>query len=85
MTRAELAELLRAASYVTGDPEPLVLGSQALLGGYDAGELPLPATASDGADGFARGALFLEQHDLAVGKLVAHREKDLAYVAALLD
>jgi hypothetical protein len=141
--RAELAELLRSASHVTGDPEPLVLGSQSILGGYDEDELPLPATASveadlaflddpertksdlveaalgelsefhiqhgyyaegvdvalavlpdgwrarllqsDGAVGLPRGALFLEKHDLAVGKLVAYREKDLAYVTALLD
>ena len=30
-------------------------------------------------------ALCLERHDLAISKLVAHRGKDLAFVAALLD
>lgn len=143
MRRADLAELLRAASHVTGDPEPLVLGSQSLLGSHDEDELPLPATASmeadlaflddparaksdlveaalgelsefhlehgyyaegvdvgvavlpggwrdrlvrsDGTGGLPPGALFLEKHDVAVAKLVAHREKDLSFVAALLD
>jgi hypothetical protein len=143
VTRAELAGLLRAASHLTGDPEPLVLGSQSILGSHDEDELPLPATASmeadiaflddpartksdlveaalgelsefhlehgfyaegvdvqvaalpggwrdrliqsDGTGDLPRGALFLEKHDLAVAKLVAHREKDRSFVAALLD
>ena len=50
MRRPELAELLLAASRVTGDPESVVLGSQSILGSHDEAVLPPPATASMKAD-----------------------------------
>lgn len=143
MTRDQLAHLLRAASDITGDPDMLVIGSQAILASYGEDRLPAAATASieadvaflddpagrkadavDGAIGelslfheqfgyYAQGvsvttavlpdgwaerlvrwsnastgtsaAVFPDRHDLVVSKLVAMREKDLAFASALLD
>ncbi|MDN5763982.1 MAG: hypothetical protein L0H41_16915 [Microlunatus sp.] len=143
MNREQLAHLLRASAHIAGDPNILVIGSQAILGSFDEDDLPAPATASrevdvaflndpggqkadqvDGAIGelspfdeqfgyYAQGvevstavlptgwedrvitwqsqsarpaqALFLEPHDLAMAKLAAFRDKDRAFVTALLD
>jgi len=46
MNRAELAHVLRAAADVTGDGEILVIGSQAILGTYEADHLPPSITMS---------------------------------------
>lgn len=50
MKRQELAHILRAACQIAGEPEVLVLGSQAILGSYDEDELPAAATSSIEAD-----------------------------------
>ena len=50
MKRAQLEHVLRAASRSIGDPDLLVIGSAAILGTYDDGELPPAATRSDEAD-----------------------------------
>lgn len=50
MKRLELAHLLRAACNITGDPDVLVIGSQAILGTFDEDDLPPAATASIEAD-----------------------------------
>lgn len=50
MKRLELAHLLRAACNITGDPDVLVIGSQAILGTFDEDDLPPAATASVEAD-----------------------------------
>ncbi len=143
MNREQLAHVLRASTQIAGDPDILVIGSQAILGTFDEDDLPAPATASREADiaflndpggqkadlvdaaigelspfdeqfgyyaqgvevstavlptgwadrlttwqsqssGTARAA-FLEPHDLALAKLAAFRDKDRAFVAALLD
>lgn len=142
MKREELEHILRAAAKIAGDPEVLVLGSQSILGTYDADELPDAAHASIEADVtffedydneksdvvdmyigedsrfhlefgyYAQGVNVevavlpagwrdrvvelesdategatghcLDPHDLAVAKLVAHREKDMEFVDALL-
>lgn len=143
MNRQQLAHVLRAACSITGDRDVVVLGSQSILGSYDEGDLPAPATASMEADIaflddpdrvkadqveaaigemtpfhetnaiYAEGLhidtamlpigwrerlvrwdlqssgparpLFLEPHDLAVAKLAAGREKDMAFVGALIE
>lgn len=46
MNRLQLAHVLCAACEVTGDPDVIVLGSQAILGSYDEDDLPPEATAS---------------------------------------
>lgn len=50
MNREELAHVLRAAAWIVDDVEIVVLGSQAILGTYDAPELPDEATMSVEAD-----------------------------------
>lgn len=143
MRRSELAHILRAACDITGDPEILVIGSQAILGTFNEEELPAEATLSieadlaffddlnesksDAVDGgigelsqfhetfgvYGQGvglatatlpsgwrdrlvrfsdpeadpseALCLDAHDLVVSKLVAGREKDVAFARALLE
>ncbi|EWT07059.1 hypothetical protein N864_13015 [Intrasporangium chromatireducens Q5-1] len=143
MNRDQLAHLLRASTRIAGDPDILVIGSQAILGSFDEDDLPAPATASrevdiaflndpggkkadlvDAAIGelspfdeqfgcYAQGvevstavlptgwrdrlvvwqnqstwpsrAVFLDPHDLALAKLAAFRDKDRAFVTALLD
>lgn len=50
MNRQQLAHVLRAACQIAEDQEVLVLGSQAILGTYDEGDLPPEATASMEAD-----------------------------------
>lgn len=142
MKREELEHILRAAATIAGDPDVLVLGSQSILGSYDAHELPDAAHASIEADVtffedydndksdqvdmhigedsrfhemygyYAQGVNIevavlpagwrdrvvelktdatqgatghcLDPHDLVVAKLVAHREKDMEFVDALL-
>lgn len=138
MTRPQLEHILRAAGAISGAPEFVVIGSQALLGavpepppelassmevdlfslrspddaqlvegsigelspfhrtfgyhahavGEDTAILPsgwrarlirLASSAPGGATG-----LCLEPHDLAVSKLAAGREKDLAFVGAMI-
>lgn len=142
MNREQLAHVLRAAATVVDDSEILVVGSQAILGTYEADELPEEATMSveadvafwddpdetkadqvDGAIGeyslfhqqfgyYGQGvslatavlptgwqdrvvvfdridaepsrARCVEAHDLVISKLVAGREKDLSFAAALI-
>lgn len=50
MKRQELAHLLRAACVIAHDKEVLVVGSQAILGTYDDGELPEVVMLSREAD-----------------------------------
>lgn len=50
MRRQELAHLLRAACAIARDKEVLVIGSQAILGTYDDGELPEVVMLSREAD-----------------------------------
>ena len=50
MNREQLANVLRAAARIAGDGTILVIGSQAILGTYDAGELPSRAIVSMEAD-----------------------------------
>jgi hypothetical protein len=50
MNRQQLQHVLRAAVEIAADPEPLVIGSQAVLGTHDASELPVEATRSIEAD-----------------------------------
>lgn len=50
MKRSELQHILRAASRIVEDDEPLVLGSQAILGSHDEDSLPDDAVASIEAD-----------------------------------
>lgn len=50
MRRNQLAHILRAACDITGDPEILVIGSQAILGTFEEDELPTEATLSIEAD-----------------------------------
>ncbi|RPI21651.1 MAG: hypothetical protein EHM57_06340 [Actinobacteria bacterium] len=143
MRREELEHIVRASADIVGEPEVVVVGSQAILGTFAESELPDAAIASieadiaffedperekadlvTGAIGelslfhstfgiYAEGvaietivlpvgwrdrvvvletpntdparAVCLERHDLAASKLVAYREKDRAYVRALLD
>ena len=142
MNRTQLEHVLRAAASIVGDPDILVIGSQAMLGAYPEGLLPVEATTSieadlaflvdpdgskadrlDGAIGelsrfhetfgyYAQGcgvatavlpsgweartvefttpgaaparARCLEPHDCVVAKLVAGRDKDRAFAAALI-
>ena len=58
MKREELEHILRAAAKIAGDPEVLVLGSQSILGSYDADDLPDAAHASIEAD-----VTFFEDYD----------------------
>ncbi|MFB9315480.1 DUF6036 family nucleotidyltransferase [Nocardioides plantarum] len=50
MDRQQLAHVLRAACDVSGDPEIVVLGSQAILGSFDEDELPVEILVSMEAD-----------------------------------
>lgn len=50
MDRQQLAHVLRAACDVSGDPEIVVLGSQAILGSFDEDELPVEVLVSMEAD-----------------------------------
>ena len=50
MRRDQLEHILRAASTIAGDPEVLILGSQAILGSFSEDELPEKAHASIEAD-----------------------------------
>ena len=85
--RPELAELIEGS---LGELSPFhqtfgyradgVSPSTAMLpSGWDQRLTPLSNENTDGAIGWC-----LEPHDLAISKLAARREKDLAYVAALL-
>jgi hypothetical protein len=64
MNREQLAEVLRAASQLVND-RPVVMGSQAILGTYEAEQLPEAATVSMEAD-----VAFLEDADRAKADLV---------------
>lgn len=50
MNRSQLAYILRTACQIAGDPNALVIGSQAILGTHDDAELPEEATRSIEAD-----------------------------------
>lgn len=58
MTREQLAHVLRAASRITGDPDVLVIGSQAILGTFNEADLPPETWISIEAD-----LAFLEDPD----------------------
>jgi hypothetical protein len=64
MNREQLAEVLRAASQLVDD-RPIVMGSQAILGTYEAEQLPEAAIVSMEAD-----VAFLEDADRAKADLV---------------
>ena len=64
MNREQLAEVLRAASQLVDD-RPIVMGSQAILGSFEAEQLPEAATVSMEAD-----VAFLEDADRAKADLV---------------
>ena len=64
MNREQLAEVLRAASQLVDD-RPIVMGSQAILGTFEAEQLPEAATVSMEAD-----VAFLEDSDRAKADLV---------------
>jgi hypothetical protein len=46
MNRKQFEHVLRAVSFIAGDPEVLVIGSQSILGSYSENELPVEATGS---------------------------------------
>ncbi|MHA6695769.1 DUF6036 family nucleotidyltransferase [Homoserinimonas sp. A520] len=50
MTRKELDEAIRHATRVTQQRDVLIIGSQAILGSYNEGELPERATLSEEVD-----------------------------------
>jgi hypothetical protein len=50
VNRQQLAHILRASSRIVGDRRILVIGSQAILAGFDVDELPEEATRSIEAD-----------------------------------
>lgn len=50
MNRTQLSHVLRAAARIANDPEIIVIGSQAILGGFDEAILPLEVTMSIEAD-----------------------------------
>lgn len=50
MNRAQLQHVLRAASGIVVGSEPVVIGSQAVLGSHDEADLPIEATRSIEAD-----------------------------------
>lgn len=64
MNRQQLSDVLRAASRVADD-RPIVMGSQAILGSFDADELPDAATVSMEAD-----VAFLQDADRVKADLV---------------
>jgi hypothetical protein len=69
--REDLAHILRAASRIAGDPNVVIIGSQAILGSYDADDLPPAAHASIEADVFFRddpGHDKADTVDLAIGE-----------------
>jgi hypothetical protein len=77
MRREHLEHVLRAASQITGDPDVLVIGSQAVLGAIPEERLPPAATASIEVD----VAFFddpddrkADQVDGAIGELSAFHE-----------
>lgn len=73
MRRAPLEHLLRAASVITGEREILVMGSRSVLATRSENEPPAEATAA--LPGTAR---------LRHRRLLAGREKDLAFAGALV-
>jgi hypothetical protein len=72
MNRAALEHILRAAAAVADEHEFVVIGSQAI-------PIPIHNENTGGATGWC-----LEVHDLAVSKLVAGRDKDVAFLRVLL-
>lgn len=77
MNRAGLAHLLRAVATATGEADILVIGSQAILGSFDASDLPAVATVSVEADlGTLRpdGDELADLIDGAVGELSPFHE-----------
>lgn len=78
MNREQLAHVLRASTQIAGDPDILVIGSQAILGSFDEDDLPAPATASGEADiAFLEdpGGQKAEQVDAAIGELSSFDEE----------
>lgn len=69
MTRDELAHVLRAAATVVDDGDIVVIGSQSILGGWDAHELPEEATMSVEADIAFRNDPAEEKADLVDGAI----------------
>lgn len=72
MNREQLAHVLRAAATATGRRDLLVIGSQSILGSYDATDLPPAATVSIEADIGALdddGDVVADAIDGAIGEL----------------
>ena len=72
VNREQLAHIVRSAARITGDGDIVILGSQAILGTYDASSLPLEATMSVEADVAFRNdpdAAKADQVDGAIGEL----------------
>jgi hypothetical protein len=77
MRREHLEHVLRAASQIAGDPDVLVIGSQAILGAIPEEHLPAAATASievDVAFFDDPGDRKADQVDGAIGELSAFHE-----------
>lgn len=77
MNRAQLQHVLRAAATIVPGSEPLVIGSQAILGSHDESELPVEATRSIEADiAFLDdpGDAKADQVDGAIGELSRFHE-----------
>lgn len=70
MTRKQLEHAIRASGAICGDRDLYVVGSQAILGARP--------------DAHPDRGLCLDPTDLAVSKLAAAREKDVAFVRVLL-
>jgi hypothetical protein len=72
VNREQLAHIVRSAARIAGDGDIVILGSQAILGTYDASSLPHEATMSVEADVAFRDdpdATKADQVDGAIGEL----------------
>ncbi len=78
MNREQLSHLLRAAARIADDPNILVLGSQAILGTFDAQNLPDEVTISVEADIAFRNdpdEAKADQVDGSIGELSSFHEE----------
>lgn len=84
MKRSELEHLIRAAAAITNQYEIVVVGSQSILGAFPDAPDSLLLSRIQNSNTDLKIGYCLEPHDLAVSKLVAGREKDLAFVEEML-